>query len=142
MPIPGVVFGRAKTAHEDQRRVLYSVFCGDIGGGFSIAHLKMFVFKNDSTAAKHYHPFGELFFLVQTEAQFDLVDVDNPAETATYLLQPLEFLLVPRRVAHRIHYSAGAVVIAGNSAPYVSPEHDDFQWDFGGFRAKEQFHSQ
>lgn len=129
MAIKGVIHRRAKLAHEDDRRFLFSIFNDDLGD-FRAAQLKWFEFKKDSWVGKHYHEFAEIFCIIEGSGVYELVNVDHPEQREIFRMRRGDLVLVPKRTAHRALVKKDSVIIAANSEPYISPEESDFSFDF------------
>jgi mannose-6-phosphate isomerase-like protein (cupin superfamily) len=132
LKIPGVIHRKAKLAHEDDRRYLFSVFNGDLAN-FTAVQLKWFDFKANAMVGKHYHDdYDEVFCIVRGGGLYELVYVDDPDQREKFIMKEGDMILVPRRVAHRARVRKGSIIIAANSEIYISPEASDFSFDFGG----------
>jgi len=129
MAIEGVIHRRTKLAHEDDRRFLFSIFNGDLGD-FRAVQLKWFEFKKDSWVGKHYHEFAEVFCIIRGGGVYELVDVDCPEQREIFRMERGDTVMIPKRIAHRAIVNKDSIIIAANNELYVSPEENDFPFDF------------
>lgn len=128
MSLSRAILRRAELEHEDDRRMLFSVFNGDLDD-FSAVAMKWFEFPyRDCTVAGHYHKYREIFIVLEGCDVFYLVDV-RTGEKQVIELTRGDVLLVPAYVAHLCSVKRGSLVVVAQDAPYVSPEHSDFAFD-------------
>ncbi len=128
MSIQGLVYESRGVDHEDERRAILTAFNGGLED-FVAKQVKFAVMKIDSNLGGHYHPYRELFYLLDGNAKFDLKHVDSEEEEA-YVLEKGDMLLIPKRVAHKAFITKGTTLVGCTEEPYISPDVNDVKYDF------------
>jgi mannose-6-phosphate isomerase-like protein (cupin superfamily) len=128
MKIKGVEYESRGVDHEDNRRVLLTMFNGDLED-FVARQVKILVLKEDAVIGGHYHDYGELFYLFDGAGSFKLKDIDRNV-VEQYNLGKGDRLFIPKGVAHKGSFKRGSVLIGCTEIPYLSPENNDHRYDF------------
>lgn len=128
MTIQGVIYESRGVDHEDHRRVLMTVFNGDLED-FVARQVKFVVLKEDATLGGHYHNYDELFYLLEGEGTFTLKDSAREL-IEQYDMTKGDRLFIPRRIAHKATIKADSVLMGCTEEPYLSPEHNDYKYEF------------
>ncbi len=128
MAIEGVLYEKRGIDHEDERRALLTAFNGDLGD-FAALQVKFARMHKDAVLGGHYHNYRELFYLLDGEATFDLMDIQTK-EKEQYTLAVGNRILIPARVAHKGFVKQGSILVGCTEEKYVSPAHNDHKYDF------------
>jgi quercetin dioxygenase-like cupin family protein len=117
----GVEFQSMGVVHEDDRRSLIEV----VNGEFVSKQIKIIKVKEkDSILGNHYHPFGQLFYLLSGKARYTMVNVDTK-EREIFDMEEGDRIIIAKKIAHRgIFLTENCVTIEGNEEPYTGPECD------------------
>lgn len=125
MPISGVIYETREIDHEDDRRSLFTAF----NGGFEARQVKFAQMHKDAVLGGHFHKYKELFYMLLGNAEFDLLDIKTQ-EDQHYKLNTMDRLIIPPLVAHKGLVKKGSILVGCTEQPYVSPEHNDFRYEF------------
>ncbi len=109
--------------HSDDRRDMIGVCNGeDDLNGFVAKQIKNMLVKQDCTLGRngHFHPYVELYSVLQGEAIFDLLDPET-GEEERIIVEPLHVLMIPGGIVHRAYAKAGTIISAGTSDFFVPP---------------------
>jgi mannose-6-phosphate isomerase-like protein (cupin superfamily) len=126
MTIEGVIYTPNRGIdHEDNRRALFTAFNGE----FSARQVKFVDLHRDAVLGGHFHNYGELFYMLEGEGEFTLLDRDS-GETETYKLERHGSLIIPSRIPHKALVSKGSILVGATEEPYISASHNDHKYDF------------
>lgn len=107
-------------AHEDDRRSLLAIFNGD----FVAQQVKIVQVKKATVMGNHYHPYSELFYVLQGEATYYLKSV-NTGEKRVVILRKGDRLIIAPEIAHKAEMAEGTITIEATEQLYMSPEVND-----------------
>ena len=117
--VTGVIHESCRDRHEDERRLLTSIFNGD----FTAQQVKILEVKRDSVLGEHYHLYQEMFYLLRGRTvTVELQDIESKRST-TLILAAGERLVIPPKVAHTFHVTADVVLIACTDQKYTGHDH-------------------
>lgn len=117
-------FSTVKVAHEDERRKLLAIFNGD----FTAKQVKLITAKKTSILGNHYHHYSELFYVLQGEATYTLIEVKT-GNREVIKLKTGDKLRIGREIAHKAEMAKGTVTIEATEKPYESSEVDDIRYE-------------
>jgi mannose-6-phosphate isomerase-like protein (cupin superfamily) len=106
MSDPEVQYGGAVDSHEDERRILTSIFNGDFVG----KQAKVLEIKKASTLGNHYHLFRELFFVLKGGGTYTFESVESGLQHVISV-KPGDRLIIAPKVAHKGELKAGTIMI-------------------------------
>lgn len=120
--IPGVVHRLVDPNNCNSRpqRVLVGIINGDLDIPQFPCQLKVLDLHTADWLGKqgHFHTYAELYFVLEGEATFDLVDHRATGNAQRYVVKKGQLLFIPARVAHRAYGTAGLIMIALTEQPY------------------------
>jgi oxalate decarboxylase/phosphoglucose isomerase-like protein (cupin superfamily) len=128
MAINGVIFQSRGIDHEDIRRTISTAFNGDFGDFFA-RQVKTYRVHQDAQLAGHFHKYSELFYVIEGEINFLLVDT-RTGEKEEYSLKKGCSLLVPAYIAHKVFVKEGTLFIGCSAERFISNELNDNKYDF------------
>ena len=126
MSIDGVIYGRRKAEHIDERRELFVSFNGE----FVAKQGKIIVVHKDAVLGGHYHDYDELYYMLTGQMRFILEDVffKNKEE---YVLKPHHRIIIPWGVAHKVVAMEDSILLGYSEKPFVSTDRNCVSYDVG-----------
>ena len=99
-----------------------------IYNGVEYKQVKVATASRDAELGGHFHEYGELFHLLEGEAEFELCHIET-GEKNTHKLKAGERLFIPPKTNHTVSIKKGSILVGCTEEEYISPEHNDKKLD-------------